>query len=168
MLIEEKCRVTCVAPSPICFFFCWSCKTWLEKKIQKKIKWGGCQCGPSTSNCTVLLKVLCIFLINGMLWVIGPRGQIWIPYHQRAGLGRCWPFIAGYQQRCPRCPTTLPTPSLWPNSFCQNLPRLPPLFSTGESLDPCSCGVTRRQLGSAEWVKLLAEVWLHETKFEAW
>lgn len=79
------------------FFFYEPCKTWLKKKKKKR---GGCRFGHSTNSCTVSLKVLCISLINGALWLISPRGQIGIPQHHAAKLVWYCTFLTGYQQGC--------------------------------------------------------------------
>lgn len=88
------CVVEGCFPSPICF----SSTSHVKPDLKKK--WGGCQFGPSTNSCTVLLKVLCISLINGALWLISPRGQIRIPQHRAAKLVWYCTFLTGYQQGC--------------------------------------------------------------------
>lgn len=108
------------------FFFYEPCKTRLKKK------WGGCQFGPSTNSCTVLLKVLCIPLINGAPWLISPWGQIRIPQHHAAKLVWYCTFLTGYQQGCSSGSqdASHPLPSASPpsDSFRQNLFSLAPLF----------------------------------------
>lgn len=159
------CVVESCAPSPICF------SSTSHVKPDFKKEWGGCQFGPSTNSCTVLLKVLCISLINGVLWLISLRGQIWISQHHAAKLVWYRTFLTGYQQGC----------SSGSQDASHPLRHLPPPVLSGKicsvsrlcfrSAKPSTlilCGVTLRQPGSAEWVKSLAEVWLHATKFEAW
>lgn len=98
------------------FFFYEPCKTLFKKKKRG----GDCPFGPSTNSCTVLLKILCICLINGALRLISPWGEIQIPQHSAAELVYYCTLLTGYQQGC----------SCDSQDASQPLQHLPPSFMT--------------------------------------